>query len=215
MKKETAQILTETISRYPGLNGLRSTLEGAFRTLKECFERDGRLYLCGNGGSASDCEHIAGELLKSFKLARPLETKFKNALKRYGREGEELSNGLEGGLPVLSLCGHPAFSTAFSNDKNPYFGFAQQVSVFGRAGDVLLAISTSGNSKNCVCAAIAAKAKEMKVIFLGGGSGGRLKELADISVIVSETETHKVQELHLPVYHCLCLMLENEFFNEK
>lgn len=212
MKKSTLEILEEAVSRYACLGGERDSIAAAFEILSESFKGGGRLYLCGNGGSASDCEHIAGELLKSFKRSRPLSEKLKSALKECGADGEALAEGLEAGLPAVSLCGHPAFSTAYGNDRNPYFAFAQQVNVWGREGDVLLALSTSGNSKNCVYAAITAKAKGMKVVFLGGGTGGRLKSLADASVVVPEQETYKVQELHLPVYHCLCAMLENEFF---
>lgn len=215
MKEECRKILDETSERFPDLKMIEKEIEQAFKILKGSFEKSGRLYLCGNGGSASDCEHIAGELLKSFKMQRPIKKAYQADLSDYGEEGNVLAENLECGLPAISLCGHPAFSTAFSNDINPYFVFAQQVNVFGCEGDALLAISTSGNSKNCVYAAIAAKAKKMKVIFLGGGNGGKLKELADVSIIVPEHETYKVQELHLPVYHCLCAMLERYFFGDE
>lgn len=215
MKAESKKILEETIERYIALKAAEREIERAFKLMKESFENAGRLYLCGNGGSAADCEHIAGELLKSFKTSRPLKEEEVTALSNYGEDGKVLAENLERGLPVISLCGHSAFSTAFANDKNPYLNFAQQVNVFGRRGDVLLTISTSGNSKNCVYATIAAKAKGMKTILLGGGSGGKLKDLADVSIVVSEKETYKIQELHLPVYHCLCAMLENEFFGNK
>ncbi len=212
MKAETKTILEELITRYPVLSGVTAEIEKTFLIIKECFQNGNRLYLCGNGGSASDCEHIAGELVKSFKKCRPLPATLVKGLEEYGDEGRALVEGLEGGLPAFSLCGHPGLTTAYANDKNPMYTFAQQVNVWGNSGDVLLTLSTSGNSKNCVCAAIVAKAKGMKVAFLGGGKGGRLKEIADVSVVVPEKETFKVQELHLPVYHCLCAMLEEEFF---
>ncbi len=212
MKTGTEKILEDTIVRYPALKGEKENLLMAFEAIKNGFEQGGKLYLCGNGGSASDCEHIAGELLKSFRIPRPLKGDYAALLAAYGEDGKALAERLEGGLPAISLCGHPAFSTAFVNDNDPYLGFAQQINVWGAPNDVLLAISTSGNSKNCVFAAIAANAKNMKVVFLGGGNGGRLKDIADVSVIVPERETYKVQELHLPVYHCLCAMLEHEFF---
>ena len=212
MKTGTEKILEETIVRYPALKGEKENLLTAFETIKKSFEEGGKLYLCGNGGSASDCEHIAGELLKSFKIPRPLEGDCAALFDPYGEDGKALAERLEGGLPAISLCGHPAFSTAFVNDKDPYFGFAQQINVWCTPNDVLLAISTSGNSKNCVYAVIAAKAKNMKVVFLGGGNGGRMKDIADVSIVVPERETYKVQELHLPVYHCICAMLEHEFF---
>lgn len=212
MKTGTEKILEETIVRYSALKGEKENLLTAFETIKKSFEEGGKLYLCGNGGSASDCEHIAGELLKSFKIPRPLEGDCAALFDPYGEDGKALAERLEGGLPAISLCGHPAFSTAFVNDKDPYFGFAQQINVWCTPNDVLLAISTSGNSKNCVYAVIAAKAKNMKVVFLGGGNGGRMKDIADVSIVVPERETYKVQELHLPVYHCICAMLEHEFF---
>ena len=209
---KTELILEELIERYPMLVGEKENVYKAFCTIRDSFVAGGRLYVCGNGGSASDSEHIVGELVKGFRLPRPLHKAFAEELKGYGELGEEMLNALDGGMPAISLCGHPSLSTAFSNDKNPLLTFAQQVSVYGRAGDVLITISTSGNSKNCVYASIAAKALGMKVVFLGGGNGGKLKDYADVSIVVPEKETFKVQELHLPVYHCLCAMLENEFF---
>ena len=212
MKESTKKILAELCERYPALCGQAENVEKAFYILKTCFENGGRVYLCGNGGSASDCEHIVGELMKSFKKCRPLPDGYAVALKNCGEEGETICANLESGLPAVSLCGHPSLTTAYMNDKNPDFTFAQQVSVWGRAGDTLLTLSTSGNSKNCAYAAHVAKVKGMSVVFLGGGTGGKLKAIADASIIVPEKETFKVQELHLPVYHCLCAILEEEFF---
>ena len=212
MKESTKMILTELGERYPALSGQLEDVEKAFSILKGCFSSGGRVYLCGNGGSASDCEHIVGELMKSFKKCRPLSSDYTAALKKCGDLGETLCANLESGLPAVSLCGHPSLTTAYMNDKNPDFTFAQQVNVWGKAGDVLVTLSTSGNSKNCVYAAHVAKVKGMNVVFLGGGTGGKLKEIADASIVVPEKETFKVQELHLPVYHCLCAMLEEEFF---
>lgn len=212
MKDCTKKILEELGVRYPTLLGQLDDIRKAFDVLDECYQKDYRVYICGNGGSASDSEHIAGELLKCFKKKRALPVEFAESLKEYGEEGALLLQDLEGGLPAIPLCGFPGFTTAFANDKNPTLVFAQLINSLGRAGDVLITLSTSGNSKNCVFATIAAKAKGMKVVFLGGGNGGKLKELADVSVIVPEKETYKVQELHLPVYHCLCAMLEEEYF---
>lgn len=212
MKSETKEIFDELYSRYPVLKSERGTIEEAFDCLYECFRGGNTLYLCGNGGSASDCEHIAGELLKKFKKTRPIDEAFAKKLERFGEEGLTLKNSLEGGVPAVSLCGHPSLSTAFANDNDPLLPFAQQLSVFGRKGDVLLAISTSGNAKNCYYAALVAKAKEMKILLLSGGTGGRLKTVADVAVVVPERETFKVQELHLPVYHALCGAIESELF---
>ena len=212
MKESTRNILTELVARYPALCGVQTDIEQAFHTLKNCYAQGGRVYLCGNGGSTADCEHIVGELMKCFKKKRPVSAEFAHALQEQGELGEELARDLEGGLPAVSLCGHAPLTFAYLNDKNPMLTFAQQLSVMGRSGDVLITLSTSGNSKNCVYAAIVAKAKGLKTVFLGGGAGGKLKDMADVSIIVPEKETYKVQELHLPVYHCLCAMLEEEFF---
>lgn len=212
MKESTKMILTELIERYPALSGVATEIETAFLTLKNCYEQGGRVYLCGNGGSTADCEHIVGELMKCFKKKRPIDGAFAAALSEQGELGEELAAYLEGGLPAISLCGHSPLTFAYLNDTNPMLTFAQQLSVMGKAGDVLIALSTSGNSKNCVYAAIVAKVKGIKTVFLGGGNGGKLKDMADVSIVVPEKETYKVQELHLPIYHCLCAMLEEEFF---
>lgn len=212
MKESTKNILKELSIRYPALAGVEKDVQAVYDIIQQAFADGHKLYLCGNGGSSADCEHITGELLKSFKKHRPLPSQLAEKLGEYGEEGEKLIMGLDGGLPAISLCGHFAFSTAYQNDKDPMFVFAQQVNVWGNAGDVLLTLSTSGNSKNCIYAAMVAKAKGMKVVFLGGGNGGKLKGMSDASVVVPEKETYKVQELHLPVYHCLCAMLEEEFY---
>lgn len=212
MKTSTEMILKELTARYPALGVIENDVRAAYNTLYECFAEGGRVYLCGNGGSAADCEHMAGELLKCFKLPRPMKDEFKAVLAAYGEDGEVLANHLEGGLPVVSLTGHIAFSTAFQNDNTPALVFAQQVNAYGRAGDVLVVFSTSGNSKNCIYATICAKALGMKVVTLTGGMGGKLAPMSDVAVVVPAKETYQVQEFHLPVYHCLCAMLEEEFF---
>ncbi len=212
MKATTKQILLHLIERHPELAPKEAAIEAAYHTLYSSLASGHRLYLCGNGGSAADCEHMAGELLKCFKKARPLPMDEQTVLSSYGEMGEKLATTLEDGLPVVSLCGHPAFSTAYQNDNAPELVFAQQVHVYGQQDDVLVVFSTSGNSKNCIYACIAAKARGMKIVLLTGGEGGKLKAYADVAIIVPEKETYLVQELHLPVYHCLCAMLEEEFF---
>ena len=212
MKESTYAILMELEERYPALAGVKEDVLTAFEVMKECYEKGGCLYVCGNGGSTSDSEHIVGELMKCFKKPRAIDKALAENLAAEGELGLELIEYLEGGLPAVSLCGHPALTFAYLNDTNPMLTFAQQLSVLGRGGDVLLTLSTSGNSKNCVYATTVARALGMKTVFLGGGTGGKLKQLADVSVIVPVKETFKVQEYHLPIYHCLCAMLEEEFF---
>ncbi len=212
MKESTKFILNELGERYPALKPLERDILSAFETLKECYEQGGRVYVCGNGGSSSDSEHIVGELMKCFKKKRAIDPALAENLQKEGELGQELSAYLEGGLPAISLCGHPSLTFAYLNDTNPMLTFAQQLSVMAKAGDVLIALSTSGNSKNCVYATVVARALGVKTVFLGGGTGGKLRELATVSIIAPEKETFKVQECHLPIYHCLCAMLEEEFF---
>ena len=214
MKETTMMIFDELTHFYPALGAISDKIEGAYEALRECFSSGGRIYLCGNGGSAADCEHMVGELLKCFRIKRSLSDGFKEVLRSFGEEGETLAEKLERGLPAISLCGHPAFSTAFQNDNTPELVFAQQLGAYGNVGDVLVAFSTSGNSKNCVFAAICAKALGMKVVAFTGCNGGRLRELSDVTVNVPERETFKIQEYHLPVYHAICAMLEEEFFGK-
>lgn len=201
------------ISRYPKLEECRQQIMEAYMILEECFDSEGKLLIAGNGGSAADAEHIAGELMKSFKLPRPVPLEFANRMQAIDAErGKILAKNLERGLPAIPLVAHEALSTAYLNDVDGFGVFAQQLYGFGRSGDVFLAISTSGNSKNVLNAAIVAKALEMKVIGLTGNDGGELAKVADAVIKVPEMETYQIQELHLPVYHCLCLMLEERFF---
>lgn len=210
--RKVKEILEELIVRYPALEGCKGAIVQTFETIAESYRRGGVLYLCGNGGSAADCEHIVGELMKGFLLGRPLREDEAAQFAHFGEEGKVLAKGLQRALPAVSLTSHIALSTAFSNDCDPMLTFAQQVYGLGKPGDVLLAISTSGNSRNCCYAALAAKAKGMKVVALTGSRGGRIADEAEAAICVPETETFKVQEMHLPVYHCLCAMLESEFF---
>ena len=201
------------ISRYPKLEKCRQQIMEAYMILEGCFDSEGKLLIAGNGGSAADAEHIAGELMKSFKLPRPVPLEFANRMQAIDAErGKTLAKNLERGLPAIPLVAHEALSTAYLNDVDGLGVFAQQLYGFGRSGDVFLGISTSGNSKNVLNAAIVAKALEMKVIGLTGNDGGELAKVADAVIKVPEVETYQIQELHLPVYHCLCLMLEEKFF---
>lgn len=210
------RIIDELLERYPQLTTCKKTMMQAFSLLSHSFRSYGKLLICGNGGSAADAEHIVGELMKGFKNPRKLDNEYQEMLKNIDKTlGDKLASQLQGALPAIALDGHPALSTAYINDCEPLMCFAQQVNGYGREGDVLLGISTSGNSQNVIYAAVTAKAKGMKVIGLTGAKDSKLSELADVCIQVPETETYKIQELHLPVYHCLCLMLEEEFFGIK
>ena len=205
--------LDTLIARYPLLAIARESIAQAFELIAASFAAGGRLLIAGNGGSAADAEHIVGELMKSFCLPRPMDAGFREAAEKADPElGRALGEGLQQGLPAIALDAHTALGTAWNNDCDPALVFAQQVAGYGRPGDVLLGITTSGNSLNIRYAAVAARAKGLKVVGLTGAPGGRLAALTDVCIHVPATETFKVQELHLPVYHCLCLMLEERFF---
>ena len=206
--------LCALIARYPALRSVKDDVYACFQMLYECYKSGGKLLCCGNGGSASDSEHIVGELMKCFKRKRPLDLEYARRLKEYGDEGAALAEKLEGSLPAIALVGHTALSTAFGNDKDPFMTFAQQVSGYGVEGDVLLCLTTSGNSKNILRAAEVARGLGLTVIALTGEGGGNLARLADVTLAVPERETYRVQELHLPIYHWLCAEVEAHFFVE-
>lgn len=201
------------IERYPKLAVCREDIKKAYEMLESAYQQGKKLLVCGNGGSASDSEHIVGELMKEFKLKRKVYGQQAEALKAIDPElGQVLADNLQGALPAISLTAHSSLQTAFMNDVIPELVFAQQVNGYGNEGDVFLGISTSGNSKNVLYAAVNAKAKGLKVIGLTGSKENKLMKYSDVCIRVPETETYKIQELHLPVYHCLCLMLEQKFF---
>lgn len=204
------------IKRYPILEECRQTLIDAYLIMEEAYEGDHKLLIAGNGGSAADSEHIAGELMKRFKTPRPVTNEMAEKLKTIDPvRGADLAKNLERGLMAIPLVAHEALSTAYINDVDGLGVFAQQLFDFGRPGDVFLGISTSGNSKNVMSATVVARALEIKVIGLTGAKGGELAQVADVAVKVPETETYMIQELHLPVYHCWCLMLEDKFFGKQ
>lgn len=203
------------IDRYPKLIVCKADIIKAFELLLEAYNNKRKLLVCGNGGSASDSEHIVGELMKEFKLKRKVYADQAEAMKAIDSEmGTTLAENLQGALPAICLTGHSSLTTAFMNDANADLVFAQQVNGYGKANDVFLGISTSGNSKNVCYAAITAKSKGLKLVGLTGARESKLSKLADCCIRVPEIETYKIQELHLPVYHCLCLMLEEHFFGE-
>ena len=201
------------VERYPSLELAKNDIIAAYLLLEESYENGGKLLVAGNGGSAADAEHIVGELMKGFKLPRKPKADFAKRLVEENQElGSVLAENLQGALPAIALDGHPALSTAYMNDCEPLLCFAQQVNGYGESGDVFLGISTSGNSKNVLYAATTAHAKGMKVIGLTGAKDSRLKDMSDVCIKAPQTETYMIQELHLPIYHCLCLMLEDKFF---
>ena len=210
------QYIDLLILRYPQLIVAKDCIVEAYQILEESYTNDGKLLVAGNGGSAADAEHIVGELMKGFVNPRKLEAEYSDALITVNKElGRVLSENLQGALPAIALDGHLALTTAYLNDCEPLLCFAQQVNGYGRKSDVFLGISTSGNSRNILYAATVAKAKGMKVIGLTGEKDSKLSEISDTCIQVPETETYKIQELHLPVYHCLCLMLEDTCFGKE
>lgn len=201
------------IKRYPSLELIKEDIINGYLVIEECYLNNGKLLIAGNGGSAADSEHIAGELMKRFKLPRPISKELADKLRTVdGVRGEELAKNLECSLMAIPLVAHEALSTAYINDVDGYGVFAQQLLGFGREGDVFLGISTSGNSKNVMNATVVARALGIKIVGLTGAKGGELSTVADVTVKVPETETYMIQELHLPIYHCWCLMLEDKFF---
>ncbi|VUX41159.1 D-sedoheptulose-7-phosphate isomerase [Blautia luti] len=215
LKRNIEKYITVLCERYPVLKSVENEISKAYLLLEESYKNGGKLLIAGNGGSAADAEHIVGELMKGFKLSRKLQADFADKLIKENSEfGTVLAENLQGALPAIALDGHPALSTAYMNDCEPVLCFAQQVYGYGKAGDVFLGISTSGNSKNILYAATTARARGMKVIGLTGAKNSKLDQMCDVCIKVPQTETYKIQELHLPVYHCLCLMLENEFFEK-
>lgn len=215
LKERTLQLVEELFSRYPVLSEQKDSIMNALHALLVCYRSSGKVMVCGNGGSASDSEHIVGELLKSFSRKRPLDPSFSMTLKTiYGEEeAKSIQMNLEGALPAISLVSQTGLITAFSNDVNPEYIFAQQAYAYCLPGDILWGLSTSGNSKNVVHAVKVAKARGAVTLGMTGAGGGAMLSFCDIVIRVPETETFKVQELHLPVYHLLCAAVETEMFD--
>ena len=198
--------IDELILGFQNLKGLENDVRKAANLITDSFKMSGKLLLCGNGGSCADCEHIAGEMVKQFAKERPLSPEIVEKL------GKDLSSELHGGLPALSLPSMIGFHTAFNNDNNPEFAFAQQVVAFGKPNDILWGISTSGNSKNVIHAARTAKALGLKTIGMTGENGGKLGQITDIAIKAPADDVARIQELHLPIYHAICGFVENKMF---
>lgn len=202
-------IFSELFERYPCLGKCRDDIHNAFEIFTRCYDGGGKILCCGNGGSAADCDHFVGELMKGFLKKRPLSSEEKAVF-----DDEFIADSLQKGLPAISLCAHSALMTAFENDAVPTLVFAQQVYAYAKKNDVLLCFSTSGNSENVVYAAKAARAAKIKIVSVTGEKESKLSELSDVCIRLPETETFKIQELTLPVYHCLAAMLEDKYFDE-
>ena len=203
------------VERYPALGSIRKEIIDGYYLMEECYTNGGKLLVAGNGGSAADSEHIAGELMKRFRMPRPVSEEFAHRLISVDPiRGPELAKNLECGLMAIPLVAHEALTTAYINDVDGLGVFAQQLFGFGRSGDVFLGISTSGNSRNIMSATVVARALGIKILGLTGATGGELSTVADVCVRAPETETYKIQEYHLPIYHCWCLMLEEHFFGK-
>lgn len=209
------ELLEGLFQKFPALASCKESIEAAFEILKKCYDQDGKVMVCGNGGSASDAEHIVGELMKGFMLKRKINTHHRNQFyAAFPEEGVYLADHLQGALPAISLVSQTGFSTAFINDVAADMVFAQQVYGYAKKGDVLIGLSTSGNSKNVVNAMMVAKALNITTIGFTGRNGGLMKALCDTTITVPSVDTYSVQEYHLPVYHTLCAMIEAEYFVE-
>lgn len=203
------------MKRYPVLETCKEEIICGYELMEACYKNGGKLLIAGNGGSAADSEHIAGELMKRFKTPRSIPEDLKKKLIEIDSiRGKNLSKNLERPLMAIPLVAHEALTTAYINDVDGLGVFAQQLYGFGKEGDVFLGITTSGNSQNVMSATVVARALGIKVLGLTGENGGELSQVANVCVKVPETETYMVQELHLPVYHCWCLMLEDKFFGK-
>ena len=216
MKKSTKILIENLIMRFPKLSNCKEEIENSILEIVDCYKNNGKLLICGNGGSASDSLHMVGELMKSFVLPRKLENKYIDKIKNiFPQEAEYFISNLQSSLPAIALVSEISLITAYSNDNNSELVFAQQVLGYGNEEDILIAISTSGNSKNVIYASQISKIKGMKVISFTGKFGGKLKEISDININVEEEETYIIQEYHLPIYHTICLGVEKEMFGEE
>lgn len=204
--------IDELVNRYPSLKSCKVEIENATRVFIEVYKKGGKLLICGNGGSASDAQHIVGELMKAFCKKRKISAEIEQNLKKNPLFDDELILNLEGSLPAISLNSETSLMTATMNDRVSELVYAQQVLGYAKDNDALLCISTSGNSKNIVNAASVAKAMNIKVVSLTGQKDSKLSSISDITIKAPEVETFKIQELHLPIYHAICLEIEEYFF---
>ncbi len=215
MNEQSKNILKKMIRDTPALEVCRADIIKAFDIIRDCYKNKGKLLICGNGGSASDSEHIVGELMKGFVLKRPVNTSQRKVLeKAFPDDAGYLANNLQGALPAISLVSQCAITSAFINDVAPDMVYAQQVYGYINKGDVILGLSTSGNSENIINAIKVGKAFGAKIISMTGRDGGQLKDICDVSLISPAQETYRIQEYHLMMYHALCAMIEAAFFKK-
>lgn len=215
MSEKQYKYINSLFGSYPKLNVCKNDIIQAYEILRKCYSQHHKLLICGNGGSAADSEHIVGELMKGFTLPRKVPAEMSKKFTQVDNDlGNVLAENLQGALPSIALTTHTALSTAFMNDCQPALVFAQQVYGYAQKGDCFLGISTSGNSQNVLYAAVVAKAQGLSLIGLTGAKQNKLERYCDVCIHVPETETYKIQELHLPIYHCICLMLEDYFFGD-
>lgn len=213
MKENTRKIITELVERYPALVSAEADILKALEEIIKVYQNGGKILVCGNGGSAADSLHIVGELVKSFRRKRPINAEIRKRLEvEFPEDAERFVQCLEGAMPAISLVSEVSLITAFSNDKEAVFAYAQQVYGQGVENDVLIGISTSGNAENVVLASKMARVKGMKVIAMTGEGGGKLKNLSDVCICAPSKETYIIQEYHLPIYHALCAAVEIELF---
>jgi D-sedoheptulose 7-phosphate isomerase len=208
------ELLQQFFERHKELACLEEQVKQSIQVIAEAFRKGNKLLVCGNGGSSADADHIVGELMKGFEMKRPVSSSIQSILKeQFGARGAMLASVLQQGFPAISLSAHTALVTAVSNDLGGDYIYAQQVAGYGKAGDVLWAISTSGNAHNVLDALMVAKAAGLTTIGMTGESGGEMKPYCDVLLNVPSTATARVQELHLPLYHMICRLLEREFFS--
>jgi len=212
----TMGLLRELVGRFPELKVLEEPIWRAAEAICNSYRSKGKVLICGNGGSASDSEHIVGELMKAFVLPRKLPASDVDLLRKTGfADAEEMAESLQRGVPAIALTGHPALSTAILNDTDPLMTFAQQVYVLGKPGDVVIGLSTSGNARNVMNALKVGRAFGLVTVGLTGSKAAKMDELCDVIIKVPAEEVFKIQEYHLPVYHAICLMVERELFGSE
>jgi len=214
LKPGTTEILHTYCRKYPAIAEIELPLKTCIQLLADCFKRGGQLLVCGNGGSCADADHIVGELVKAFRMKRPLSESLVMALREQGEKGEDLAKTLQGGFPAINLGAHSALMTAVLNDMSGEYVYAQQVVAYGRTGDILLGISTSGNSENILHAGLVAKVKGMKTIGLTGKSGGKMNDQFDLVLRADANTTEDIQDIHTIIYHTICACVEYQFWGD-